>query len=150
MSKIIAIGNTLMRDDGVAIKALRIIEEPLKKLGFEVIFGGVSIEPAFLIDKDEDVIVVDAMNIGVSGGEVHAFPLENFKGISFICASEHDIDLLSMMRILKHSMKGIFIGIEIKEISFHDELSIEINKKLHFISKRIYEVCKNYEEGKKI
>lgn len=146
MSKVIAVGNTLMRDDGVAIKALKTIEELLEKLGFEVIFGGVSIEPAFLIDKNEDVIVIDAMNIGVDVGEVHAFPLENFKGISFSYASEHDIDLLSMMRILKHSMKGIFVGVEINEVYFHDELSDEINKKLHSISKRIYEICKSYKE----
>lgn len=147
--KLIAMGNVLMKDDGIGIFIARAMEEELKEKGVEVIYGETDFGYCISKVNDSDnVIILDAASCGKSPGELSIIPLNNYapgrKGYT-----QHSYNLLDILKLYYPNLEGDILAVEVKEITFGFGLTQELQKKKKDIIKEI----SNYvdllqEEGK--
>lgn len=135
--KVIAIGNILMRDDGIGIEIAKEIEEKLLERGIEVIYGETDLQYSiFSVKEDDYIIIFDAAHYGKNPGEVTFLPLNTFisnkKGYS-----QHSYSFLDLLKLYYPNIKGIIYGIEVKEVELGLGLSEFLRKKIKAISKEI-------------
>ena len=109
MIKIIAIGNRLMGDDGIALKVLENIDKDIKKLKedekvnqeIEVIIGETDF--MYSLDKIDDydfVIILDSTALGVEPGRVTVLSLKEYKKY-LNYESQHGINLVDMLTVIE-------------------------------------------------
>ena len=140
---VLGIGNRLMMDDGIGII---IVEELMKEIYFnriEYVIGESDIEFSFdVIQQSDFTIIIDAMNTGNKIGEVSLIP---FKDIATqkLGVSPHDQHLFFSIS-QDHQLKGMVIGIEVSEISYHYGLSSILLKELPRIKKEILGVLEEF------
>lgn len=141
--KVIALGNVLMKDDGVGIEVARKIQKKLYGGNIEVIFGETDISYSISKVKEDDYIfVIDAANYGRNSGEVSCISLDSFtssKEESF----QHNYSFLDLVKLYYPNIKGRIYGIEANEVGFGMGLSLILKNKLEFISE---EILKDMEE----
>ena len=135
--KVIAIGNTLMRDDGIGIEVSKEIEENLLEKGIEVIYGETDVQYSISNVKEHDYIfIIDAAYYGGNPGEIISFSLNDFvstkKGYS-----AHSYSFLDLLKLYYPNVQGEIYAIEIKEVEFGIGLSTVLQEKLKIISKEI-------------
>jgi len=123
MIKIIAVGNRLMQDDGVAIAVLEHIMGRLETTGMEVILGETDAHFCFYqVREDDFVILVDAEDTEAGPGSLHVYELQG-AAFAHCGAWPHDMGFLELMRLYKKPLKGYLIGIGIARAGFGTELS---------------------------
>jgi hydrogenase maturation protease len=135
--KLIAIGNSLMKDDGIGIEVARQIEEKLIEKGIEVIYGETDFQYCFSKLEEEDFIfVLDAACYGKNPGEVSITKLNDFA-----CRkknyTQHSYSFLDLLRLYYPSIQGRVIVIEINEVQFDFGLSSVLQEKLKGISEEV-------------
>lgn len=136
MIKIIALGNILMKDDGVAIEVLKSIESNLKR---EVIYGETDF--SYCLDKINDgdeVILIDSTYLGLRPGTV---TVEDNVTISKP-SSQHQVSLVNMIHEYKKDIRIFFIGIEIGKVEFGLGLSDELSSEFDEICREVLEKIK--------
>jgi len=127
---LIAVGNRLMMDDGVALAVAERLEERLRELNIKVIFSETDCESSlFMLNEDDFVIILDAMCTGAQPGSVSFFSLEETK-VQLIADSQHDLGIIELIKLYNLRVKGYFVGIEAAEIGIGDELSPQFRDKL--------------------
>ena len=100
---VLGIGNTLLSDEGVGVHAVRCLEsgEPLP--GVQYLDGGtLSFTLAATIEDSEQLIVVDAAELGAPAGTVRCFEgeaMDAFLGSSRK-RSVHEVSLLDLMAVV--------------------------------------------------
>ncbi|OFI07117.1 hydrogenase 2 maturation protease [Clostridium acetireducens DSM 10703] len=126
MIKIIAIGNILMEDDGIAVKVVEEIEKDLYALkeNIEIIIG----ETDFMyclenIEDDDFVIIVDSTYFGKEPAKVSLYNIRDLEKFSSNISSQHDANIIKMILNYKKHVKGYFIGIEIFSVDYSLNLS---------------------------
>lgn len=135
--KAIAIGNTLMEDDGVAIVALEKIKGELIKKNIEVIIGETDFGYSLSLIEDGDFIFfIDAVYYGKKPGEITVISLEKYKGQKKYY-TQHDCSIVDLMKLYFKNINGYIIGIEIGEISFKYGLSNVIKNNIDAISNKV-------------
>ncbi|WP_418791862.1 hydrogenase maturation protease [Phosphitispora sp. TUW77] len=138
MMKIVAIGNRLMKDDGIAIAVAENLKNKLEDLGFEVIIGETDFQLCFhLLNADDFVIILDAAFIDGNPGNVHVYKLQEASVKYGEPASEHEMSIFDMIKIFSKPLKGYFISIEAAETGFGFELSDELMSKFSDICLKI-------------
>ena len=135
--KVIAIGNVLMKDDGVGIEVGKEIEEKLFKKGIKVIYGETDVQYSISsVQKDDYIFILDAAYYGKEPGEITCLPLNAVipkkKGYS-----QHNYSFLDLLKLYYPSIKGEIYAIEVKEVEFGFGLSSVLQEKLEGISKEI-------------
>ncbi|MBC2581710.1 hydrogenase maturation protease [Clostridium sp. DJ247] len=150
--KAIAIGNTLMEDDGIGIAVAEKIKEELINNNVEVIIGETDFQYCISLIEDGDFIfVVDAAYYGKNPGEITIGTLENYK-YEKNYFTQHSYSAIDLIKLYYKSVKGYIIGIEVNSVSFKLGLSKELESKIHIISKEVLEnillllTSKNKEE----
>ncbi|KXL52436.1 hydrogenase 1 maturation protease [Anaerotignum neopropionicum] len=144
MIKLVATGNRFMKDDGIAIKIAENLEQSLHQLNIEVIIGETDCQSCFFFINPEDfVFILDAFYEGAEPGSVHLFSLEEVIAQSSASFMQHDMNMIELMKLYKSEWKGCFIGVEIAEIGFGDELSPVLQEKFQEIC---WEVEKNIKK----
>lgn len=134
MIKLVAIGNRFMKDDGIAIKVAENLEQKLHNLNVEVIFGETDCQSCFYLLKQEDfVFIMDAYYEGAEPGSIHLFTIEEAMAKSSASLMQHDTSIIDLMKLYKSKWKGYFIGVEIAELGFGDELSSALQEKFQQI-----------------
>ncbi|WP_129597826.1 hydrogenase maturation protease [Anaerophilus nitritogenes] len=126
MMKVIAIGNRIMGDDGVALYVLEEIKNEIKKLNseIEVIIGETDFVYCLNKINDHDfVIIVDSTYLGFKIGKVTLFSFEEAKRYLNHTASQHEISLIHIITNYKIHIRGYLIGIEACNIDFSLNLS---------------------------
>lgn len=129
-TKVIAIGNVIMGDDGIGIRVLEKIQSQLEEMGMECFIG--ETDPDYCVSRvnEEDFIfVIDAAYCGKNVGDITIASIEEFK-LSKFDFSQHGISLLNMSALGFKAIKGYIIGIEIKSIAFSELLTEEILDKI--------------------
>ena len=140
--KMIAIGNVLMRDDGIAIVLATELIEALTGLGIQVIFG--ETDPGYcisMVEQGDYLILLDATCLGKTPGEVSSFPLFGFPATQKV-ATQHSCNFLDLLKLYYPNTEGSLIGIEIAEIGFHYGLSLALKEKEKEIAREVLEQIK--------
>ena len=135
--KVIAMGNTLMKDDAIGIEVAKEIEAKLLEQGIEVIYGETDVQYSISnIQEDDYIFILDAACYGKSPGEITSLPLNTFvsnkKGY---CG--HNYSVLDLLKLYYPNVKGKIYAIEIKEVEFGLGLSSVLQDKLKVISEEI-------------
>jgi len=145
---ILALGNELMKDDGVGLKAGRILAEK----GYNVLDVGTDI---FMLSAhykgEERLIIIDAiLSEKFQPGEiVHLQGEEVFEKLKAEIRSAHFMGAIDGLKLLMAMDERLakadihFIGVVAKEIDLGMELSEEVEKALSEVVKLVEELCKN-------
>lgn len=138
--KVIALGNRIMGDDGVAVKVAERLAEVSHQSGVEIVIGETDF--GYIQSKlveGEFVLILDAVQLGVRPGSVVIRPLDSLKGGWVEQYSQHQYSLLHLLQSCG-SVKGYLIGIEIQEARFSLELSKTLEEKFDAICTEILEI----------
>lgn len=130
----IGIGNLLLKDEGVGVHVVRVLEGRELPPGVEVIDAGTAtIELLPLLQEAERVVVIDAIKAGGEPGTVYRVSPEDLMATEGRPLSLHQVGLLEvleMARQLGSRAEVVIIGVEPKEISWGMELTPEIAAKV--------------------
>lgn len=139
-TKLIALGNVLMRDDGIAIEVARRIEDILRKKGIEVIYGETDYGYCITrINENDHILLLDAACIGKNPGEVTVLPLDCTKSY-YRKANHHDYSLIDLLGIYFPSVNAEIIAIEVNEVNIYIGLSNLLKERINEISKTVLDV----------
>ena len=135
--KVIAMGNTLMKDDAIGIEVAKEIEEKLLKKGIEVIYGETDVQYSMSnVQEDDYIFILDAAYYGKDPGKIMYLPLNNFVSTKKRC-SAHSYSFLDLLKLYYPSVKGEIYAVEIEEVEFGIGLSSGLQEKLKVISEEI-------------
>ena len=136
--KVIAIGNMLMMDDGVALLILNKIKKSLEDKGIETIIGETDVEFCFSLLNEVDVFyIMDSTYYGNVPGTLTFKSLDDLKKFKDHSMSIHSLGLMDLINMYKMDIKGYFIGIEISNIDVNIGLSNILQGKAEDISKKV-------------
>jgi hydrogenase maturation protease len=131
---IIGVGNILRRDDGIGSIIIEELEN-LKLENVDLLDGGT--DGLALLDylsNYSQAIIIDAVSMGTLPGTVKVFtPQEVSINIQSDALSTHGLGLAEVMKLmepLEIKTNLTIIGIEPKDISFGEGLSVEIQAKI--------------------
>ena len=131
MVKVIGIGNRIMGDDGIGLFVLEEIKEELEKINLEVYIGETDFEYCLKNISDKDfIIVIDSTYLGVEPGVVTLINLDEANKYSGENHTQHQLNLIDMIRIYRRDIKGYTLGIEVYSVDFR--LGISDCLKLNF------------------
>jgi hydrogenase maturation protease len=143
-TKVIGIGNRIMRDDSIGIQVVEALEEQLRNLGFQVIIGETDIEYTLNhIENGDYIIIVDSSLFGIEIGEVSVF---NLKELGEFNEKGYSLHQMSLVKILSNfsflQIEGKLITIESSIIDFGTDLSEELEAKFDEIKEKVLEEIK--------
>jgi hydrogenase maturation protease len=141
---IIGLGNPILSDDSVGIKAARQLAEVLKDREdvevVEVYAGGLRLMDVLI--GYQKAVIIDAMQTGAPAGTVRRFSISELPKTRNL-ASSHDVDLptaLETGRTLGLQMPDeiTIFGIEAREVEqFGESLSEEVQRALGEVADRV-------------
>jgi len=135
--KLIAMGNILMKDDGIGIEVAKEIEEALIQKGIEVIYGETDFQYCIIKVRENDfVLVLDGAFLGEKPGTVTVMPLSRF-GSNNKFYTQHSYSFLDLIQIYYPSVNGKIFAIQIKEITYDFGLSDLLQENLKDIAKDV-------------
>lgn len=136
--KVIAVGNTLMEDDGVAIVVLEKLKKKLIKRNIGVVIGETDLGYAISSIEDGDfVFFIDAVYYGRKPGEITVTSLKKYKHKKKNY-SQHGYSAMDLVKLYFKAVKGYIIGIEVAEIDFKYGLSSILKDNIDIISKNVF------------
>ncbi|OKY77156.1 MAG: NiFe-hydrogenase maturation factor [Candidatus Methanohalarchaeum thermophilum] len=152
---IIGLGNLLLGDEGLGIKAVQELTEEAPD-NVSVIDGGT---PGFRLlnsfEEYEKVIIIDAVKMQKEKGDIVEFKVNKAPDIEKLSLSAHDIDFLDAlavgeeMEILPEiKVYGIEIG-KVDRTNYTMELSKEIKEKLPKLIEKVLSEVKNESNPQK-
>lgn len=145
MIKIIAIGNLLMGDDGIALKVVDLIKEKVSNnnLDIECIKAETDFDYALDNIKDGDYIyILDSTLLGLEYGQISKIPIEESEMFSFNELSVHSVNLLTLIKHYNLNVSGYIIGIEVADVSFSLNISNELKIRFERICSEVFEnIC---------
>lgn len=145
MIKVIAIGNLLMGDDGIALKIIDSIKRKVKQLDLEIQCIKAETDFDFALDNIEDgdfIFILDGMLLDLESGQVMQVPLTQGKNLAANSLSIHSISLLTLISQCNFMIRGFIIGIQVKEVNFSLEISSELKNKFQQICDKVYTIIK--------
>lgn len=137
-TKLLAIGNVLMQDDGIAIYLAKSLQAELEELGVEVIYGETDTWYGISQIKDKDrILILDAAKQGKAVGEVSVYSMGEADG----CQKQilwHDISIINLLLLYHPNNTCYMITIEADEVGLHYGLSARLKELLPIIRKETY------------
>ena len=132
---ILGIGNLLLKDEGLGIHFVRILnQDDLDYANVEIIDGGLCPEFVSFIEDAYKLIIVDAIKGGKEPGTVYCFRLDDVKIDLPVTLSSHQMSVIDSLRLLKlmgrEPRDTVIIGVEPKDIDYGLELSPEVKARL--------------------
>jgi hydrogenase maturation protease len=135
--KMIALGNVLMMDDGIAIFVASELEKELRSRNIDVIYGETDIGYCISsVGKEDYLIILDGASCGKAPGEVTVMPLSCTGGFTD-AHTQHNINFLDLLKIYHPDTRGTVFAIEINEVRFHYGLSQALTDKKKSIAQII-------------
>ena len=141
---IIGLGNPILSDDSVGIKAARQLAEVLKDREdvevVEVYAGGLRLMDALV--GHGRAVIIDAMQTGAPAGTVRRFSISELPKTRNL-ASSHDVDLPTALETgrtlgLQMPEEITIFGIEAREVEqFGESLSEEVQRALGEVADRV-------------
>ena len=144
---VLGIGNILLKDEGIGVRAIEHLKEYDLPKQVELIDGGTATASLFPIFAETDhLIIIDAVKGKMPPGTIYRLGSNDLMPPKGASISLHDLGLLEALDMAKKIGKApksvVIFGIEPKEINWGMELSPEINKKLPQIARLVIEEIK--------
>jgi len=147
--KIIAIGNRLMGDDGLAVHTIEKLSEKFEENDIKVIIGETDFEYCLgKIEENDYIIIVDATWFGIEPGTVTVNSLKDIYRLSASQSlfSQHGYSLIKALEISYRFIDGIIVGIEGENFEYSLSLSNDIKDSFDNICNKVYEtICSKIE-----
>jgi hydrogenase maturation protease len=141
--KLIALGNVLMMDDGIAVLTANELKKELSKMDIEVILGETDVGYCISsVSEDDYLFVLDAACLGKLPGDVTEMSLEEFTGMKK-GYSQHSISFLDLLKLYYSDIKGTVFAIEVAQVDFGYGLSPALKEKAALITQIISEHISN-------
>lgn len=146
--KCIALGNRIMGDDSIAIRVLEEISSILEGENIDIVFGETDIDYALNEIEDGDFLfILDSTYFNIEPGTVTFTPIEEFNTNQGEVYSQHQPNLINLLKAYEKSVSGFIIGVEVQEIDFSLELSHILKRELSMICVEVSEFIKNTLRG---
>ena len=145
--KLIALGNVLMGDDGIAMAVADKLEEKLTGIPVEVISGETDIGYCMSMIREQDyLILLDAATMGKRTGEITEIPFQNYQ-MDGNSTTPHGLRITDYLKLCFPKQEGTVLSIEVSEVKFSTALSSEMENKISDISDDIFHfVMDKYKE----
>lgn len=125
---IAGLGNLLLKDDGVGVHAVYLLQQepPLGALAVEI--GTAILSSLHLLEWADRILVIDAVKAGGKPGTVYTFGGQDVDGEGRR-TSLHQLSLVGALRLIpaQHKPEIIVLGVEPAVIDYGMELSPEVN-----------------------
>lgn len=146
-AKLVAIGNRLMGDDGIAIKVAEDIREGLEIQGIKVIIGETDVYYCFNEIFDADIVfILDSSYYGKKPGTITVKSIKDFKIYEDKQFTQHGINLIKLIEMYNLDKKIYIIGIEIHEITYSFNISNSLTNKLKDICSQVQNIVLDNRE----
>lgn len=150
MIKVIGIGNSLMGDDGLALKVIDYIEKEINKLSLGIKCIKAETDFDYALDNIEDgdfLFILDSTLLDLEYGEITKIPLSEAEQYLGKGLSIHNMSLLSLIDHFNLGVKGFIIGIQVKGVVFSLQLSKELEDRFEGICKEVFKIIKEESLG---
>lgn len=135
--KLIAMGNRLMKDDGIGIEVALSIEEKLTEDGIDIIYGETDFDYCMSkVEENDFIILLDATSYGKKPGEIRVISLDSYIPDK-LGYSQHCYSFFEVLKCYFPEVRGVIISIKIYEVDFNYGLSTVLQEKLSDLSKDI-------------
>lgn len=149
---VLGVGNTLMRDDGIGVIAVRHLEKR-NDARFSCLDGG-TLGHLLLgyVYQTRPLIVLDAAQMNVTPGTVRVFENEEMDSFlnTYSHSSVHEVglsDLVDMARITGHlPHKRALIAVQSECTDWGTELSPSVSKSIPLISEHIIQLIERWQK----
>lgn len=140
--KLIALGNVLMMDDGIAITLAKDLEPELIESDIEVVYGETDIQYSISSVNEEDyIIILDASSIGKSPGEITKLPLYDYHSCH-PSGFQHSFSFVDLLKVYYPKLNGFILAIEAADIKPCYGLSSALYEKKNEIAAEIIETIR--------
>ncbi len=144
------IGSTILSDDGIGIRVIERLRE--ERLPDNVTLTDAGTGGAALLDMIEEgdrLIVVDAMQSGVSPGTVRELSVEELPSVATAhLASSHDFDLITALALARDVLDRkvprdiVVIGVEAADVvTFAESCTPEVTRAIDEVVERVKAKC---------
>jgi hydrogenase maturation protease len=135
--KLIAMGNVLMQDDGIAIYLASALEAELLTMGIEVYYGETDLGYCISSVKEGDfLILLDAAFIGKKPGEMMRMPFSDSQR-GWRDYTQHCIGFLDLLKLYNPKTEGVIIAVEKEKVSFYYGLGPQLTKRFSLIAQKV-------------
>ncbi len=129
---VLGVGNVLLKDEGIGVHVVEIMEDMGLPENVTLVNGGVSgIDLLGAIEEADKVIIVDAVDAGVEAGAVFRFNADQVRVfLNEHKTSLHQVDLFDTLKIamfLDRCPETVIIGVQPKEITWGMELTPDLD-----------------------
>lgn len=149
--RILGVGNLLMTDDGVGIHVVQRLREMELPSAIDVVDGGTGgMDLVHLLDGVEEVILVDAAEIGREPGEFAWLTSDHVPAPAAGRISAHQLGVAEMLRLAELMDKHVTVsicGVQPGAIDYGMELSPQVAGKLDSIVAAVVERALALVEG---
>lgn len=140
-TKLIALGNVLMGDDGIAINVANSLINKLKEREIEVIIGETDFDYCLdNINMNDSILILDAVNFGKKPGELTLKTMYSLIQGNYDIFSQHNLSIIKFLEILDKSVEIFFIGIEVNDVNFRLGISDVLKEKYNSICEHTLEI----------
>ncbi|MFA9397030.1 MAG: hydrogenase maturation protease [Clostridiaceae bacterium] len=141
-TKVISLGNYLMKDDKIGLLIGENLKMDLNTLDIELIQG----ETDFLycisrLCENDLIFILDAMISDKNLGNLSVIKLDDYYKISPY--TQHSLNLIQLLPLYFNNINGYILGIEVCDISYNLDLSYKIKENLNSISKNVLKEIKS-------
>lgn len=129
---VLGAGNELMKDEGVGVHAIRVLQAELPRLNtdVELIDSGTSPDLSHLVQGADKLIIIDAVKGGFEPGTIYRFNTDQMVSDTGVTTSLHQIGIIESLRMMEltggRPIETVVIGVEPAEVDIGLELSQEI------------------------
>jgi hydrogenase maturation protease len=143
--KLIAIGNRLMGDDGLAIQVAEKLSKDFEDNDIEVIIGETDFQYCLSkIEEDDNIIILDAAWFGVEPGIVTSSSLKDIYKLNpnQSLFSQHGYSLIRALQTYYTSIDGMVVTIEGHNFDFALTLSSQVEERFEEICRKVDEIAR--------
>lgn len=148
---VMGLGNTLNRDEGLGVQALKLLDAQLgAQDDFELLDGGVlGLNLLMIVEECSHLLILDAVNVGKPAGTVVELTKEQIPLYAGVKLSQHQITFQEVLGLA--NIRGFLpehlhlVGIQPEDISIGLELSPIIEKALPEVVSRARNVLEKWK-----
>ncbi len=147
---ILGVGNVLLRDEGLGVRALELLRENYEfPEEVELLDGGtLGMDLLYYLEGTERLIILDAVSGGGPPGTLYRFTDEEVKAYFRRKVSAHEIgiqEVLALLDLLEKPVKRVVVlGIEPKDLDIGTDLSPEVEGSLGDLIKATLELLREW------
>jgi hydrogenase maturation protease len=125
------LGNLLLKDDGVGVHAVRLLQREVPRDVQAVEVGTAVLDALHLVEWADRILAIDAMQAGGDPGTIYQCGVEDVANEA-VKASLHEVDLLAALRFLTsgHRPAIAILGVEPGTIAAGLDLSASVQAAL--------------------